>query len=236
MKRLGVATAAILAIALTTAPAFADDKSKGKSDDKGKARQSVELVGAIASVVDTSTVTVTIKGAAESKTLRSLTKSMKDATVTVKADTNTVVKKAGATVALGSLLVGDRVNVRATCVAGSPIVCTASRVTAVAAPAPKPLQLGLTLRGVVVSNTSGTLGVVATNVEAGKDNTFKENALKGLTVSVLTDSSTVVTKAGATQTVASLTAFPAVTVTATCTQATPAVCTAKRITVIVPTS
>lgn len=236
MKRLTIVTAAVTALALATAPAFADD-NKGKAEGKAK-QTSVELNGTVATVVDTNTVTVLVKAASQPKALKALTKTLKDATVVVKSDTNTVVKRGGATVKLGALVVGDKVNVRANCAAaGTPVVvtCVASRVTAVAAPAPKPLHLGLEVTGVVVSNASGVLGVVVTRADAGDDNKFKEKALLGTTVTFQTDSATVVTKAGAAVTVASLVGFPAVSVQATCTATTPAVCTAKRITVIVPT-
>lgn len=236
MKKLTIVTAAVTALALATAPAFADD-NKGKA--KGHAKQtSVEINGTVASVVDTNSVTVLVKAASQPKELKALTKTLKNVTVVVKADTATVVKRGGATINLGALIVGDKVNVRAKCVAaGTPVVvtCVASRVTAAAAPAPKPLHLGLEVTGVVVSNASGVLGVVVTKADAGDDNKFKEKAIVGTTVTFQTDSATVVAKAGATATVASLVGFPAVSVVGTCTAATPAVCTAKRITVIVPT-
>lgn len=233
MKRLTVVTAAVTALALATAPAFADD-NKGKSKDAAK-QVSIELNGTVASVVDTNTVTVLVKAASQSHDLKALTRTLRDTTVTVKSDTNTVVKRGGTTVKLGNLLVGDKVNVRAKCVAGTPVVCVASRVTA-SAPVVKPLHLNLDVRGVVVSNASGVLGVVVVSAEAGDDNKFKAKSILGTTVTFQTDTATVVTKAGAAVTVASLVGAPAVTVSATCTAAVPAVCTAKRITVIVPTA
>lgn len=234
MKRLNIVVAAVAALALASTPAFADD-DKGKA--KGLAKQtSVEVNGTIASVVDTSTVTVLVKAASQPKALKALTKTLKDATITVKSDTKTVVKRGGATVKLGSLVVGDKVNVRATCaVTGNPatVVCVASRVYATAVKV-EPKHVGIEVRGVVVSNASGVLGVVVTGAEVGDDNTFKAKAILGTTFTFQTDSSTVVTKAGAAVTVASLTGFPAVNVTGTCTVATPAVCTAKKISVILP--
>jgi hypothetical protein len=230
MKRLSVAAATIAALVLASAPALADD-NKGKGEGHKK-QTAIEINGTVASVVDTSTVTVLVKAASQPKALKSLTKTFKDATITVKSDTNTVVKRGGTVTTLGALTVGDKVNLRATCVAGTPVVCVASRVTAVAVK----LHLGLGVRGVVVSNAAGVLGVVVTSADAGDDNTFKERAILGTTFTFQTDTATVVTKAGAAVTVASLTGFPAVNVQATCTAATPAVCTAKRITVIVPTA
>ena len=233
MKRLTIVTAAVTALALATAPAFADD-NKGKAT--GQAKQvSVEINGTVASVVDTNTVTVLVKSVSQPEGLKAVTKVLKNTTVTVKSDTTTVVKRGGATVKLGNLVVGDKINLRAKYMAGPPVFFLASRVNASAAPAPKPLHLGLSVTGVVVSNASGVLGVVVTKADAGDDNKFKEKALVGTTVTFLTDTATVVTKAGATVTVASLVGFPAVSVQSTCTAATPAVCTAKRITVIVPT-
>lgn len=238
MKRLTVVTAAVTALALATAPAFADD-NKGKAN--GLAKQvSVEINGTVAAVVDTNTVTVLVKAASQPKELKALTKTLRGATITVTADTATVVKRGGAVIKLGALLVGNKVNIRAKCGAtGTPAVltCVASRVTAAAGPTPKPdnQHLGLAVTGVVVSNASGVLGVVVTKADAGDDNTFEEKAIVGTTFTFQTDSATVVTKAGATVTVASLIGFPAVSVVSTCTAATPAVCTAKRITVIVPT-
>jgi hypothetical protein len=230
MKRLSVAAATIAALVLASAPALADD-NKGKGEGHKK-QTAIEINGTVASVVDTSTVTVLVKAASQPKALKSLTKTFKDATITVKSDTNTVVKRGGTVTTLGALTVGDKVNLRATCVAGTPVVCVASRVTAVAVK----LHLGLGVRGVVVSNAAGVLGVVVTSADACDDNTFKERAILGTTFTFQTDTATVVTKAGAAVTVASLTGFPAVNVQATCTAATPAVCTAKRITVIVPTA
>lgn len=230
MKRLSVAAATIAALVLASAPALADD-NKGKGEGLKK-QAAVEINGTVASIVDTSTVTVLVKAASRPKALKSLTKTLKDTTITVKSDTNTVVKRDGTVTTLGALTVGDKVNLRATCVAGTPVVCVASRVTAVSVK----LHLGLGVRGVVVSNAAGVLGVVVTSADAGDDNTFKERAILGTTFTFQTDTATVVTKAGATVTVASLTGFPAVNVQATCTAATPAVCTAKRITVIVPTA
>ena len=232
MKRLTVVTAAVTALALATAPAFADD-NKGK-ENKSSKPVSIEINGTVATVVDTNTVTVLVKAASQPKELKALTKTLKDTTITVKSDTNTVVKRNGATVKLGNLIVGDKVNLRGNCTAGAPVVCVASRVTAVPVPAPK-LHLNLEARGVVVSNAAGVLGVVVTNAEAGDDNTFKAKGILGTTFTFQTDSTTVVTKSGANVTVASLIGNPAVNIVATCTAATPAVCTAKRITVIVPT-
>jgi len=228
MKRLTVVTAAVTALALASAPAFADD-NKGKGEGLKK-QTAIEINGTVASIVDTSTVTVVVKAASQPKALKSLTRTLKDATITVKSDTRTVVKRGGTVTTLGGLTVGDKVNLRATCAAGTPVVCVASRVTATVVKQ----HLGLAVRGVVVSNAAGVLGVVVTGAESGDDNTFKTKTIVGTTFTFQTDSATVVTKAGATVTVASLTGFPAVNVQATCTAATPAVCTAKRITVIVP--
>lgn len=230
MKRLSVAAAAIAALVLASAPAFADE-NKGRGEGLKK-QTAVEINGTVASVVDTSTVTVFVKAASQPKALKVLTRALRDATITVKSDTKTVVKRGGTVTTLGALTVGDKVNLRVTCVVGTPIVCVASRVTAVAVK----LHLGLAVRGVVVSNAAGVLGVVVTSADAGDDLSFKERAILGTTFTFQTDSATVVTKAGATVTVASLIAFPAVNVQATCTAATPAVCTAKRISVIVPTA
>lgn len=234
MKRLTGVIAAVMALALVGGPALADDdKNKNKDRDK---QTSVEINGTVASVVDTSTVTVLVKAASQPKALKALTKTLKDATITVKSDTKTVVKRGGKTVVLGALAVGDKVNVRATCsLVGTPatVVCVASRVYATAVKV-EPKHVGIGVRGVVVSNASGVLGVVVTSAEVGDDNTFKAKAILGTTFTFQTDSTTVVTKAGATVTVASLTGFPAVNVTGTCTIATPAVCTAKKITVILP--
>lgn len=234
MKRMTVVTAAVTALALASAPAFADDN---KGEGKGLAKQvSIEVNGTVASIVDTNTVTVLVKEASQPKELKALAKTLKDTTITVKSDTTTVVKRNGAVVKLNGLTVGDRVNLRAKCVAGTPVVCVASRVTAVPAPAPKPLHLNIAIKGVVVSNASGVLGVVVTNAEFDRDVTLKAKAVLGTTFTLQTDTSTVVTKAGAPITVAALTGFPAVSVQGSCTNATPAVCTAKRITVIVPTA
>ena len=233
MKRLTIVTAAVTALALASAPAFADNK--GHDDHKQTGPAAIEIVGTVKSVVDTSTVTVYVAESSDSHISKALHKAMDHAIVTVKSDSATVVKRGGVAAAFTTIAVNDRVNLRATCVAGTPIICTASRIYAMA-PVVKPLRLNLSVRGVVVSNAVGVLGVVVTNEpEVGSDNTFKGKTILGTTVTIHTDTATVVTKAGAAVTVASLTGFPAVSVQAICTPTTPAVCTAKRITVIVPT-
>ncbi len=233
MKRFTIVTAAVTALALATAPAFADNNKD--HDGKKPVAASIEIVGTVKTVVDTSTVTVFVAENSDSHISKTLARALHHAIVTVKSDSTTVVKRGGTAAAFTTIAVNDRVNLRATCVAGTPIVCTASRIYAMA-PVVKPLRLNLGVRGVVISNAAGVLGVVVTNEpEVGSDNTFKGKTILGTTVTIQTDTATVVSKAGAAVTVASLTGFPAVSVQAICTPTTPAVCTAKRITVIVPT-
>lgn len=235
MKKLTLATATIAALLLTSAPAIASDNNQGAGNDRNKNTQSgvIEVVGVVKSVLDTSTVTVSVKETSDARATKDLTRAMRNATITVKADSATVVVRSGVAAAFTTVAVNDRVNMRVRCVAGAPIVCVAKRITATV---PK-LHLGLNLRGVVVSNTAGLLGVAVVALpEVGNDNTFKAKALLGTLVTLHTDSATVVTKAGAAVTVASLVNFPVVNVQATCTTAIPAVCTAKRIAVIVPSA
>lgn len=235
MKKFTLAAATIAALVLTSAPAIAADSNQGAGNDNNKNTTSgiIEVVGTVKSVVDSATVTVLVSETSDAKATKALTLAMRKATITVKADSMTVVLRAGVTAPFTTVAVNDRVNMRVRCVAGTPIVCVAKRISAT----PPKLHLGFNLRGVVVSNTAGLLGVaVVTMPEVGDDNTFKAKAVLGTVVSLRTDSATVVTKAGTTVAVASLVNYPVVTVQATCTTATPAVCTAKRIAVIVPSA
>lgn len=237
MRRLGILAAAT-ALVLASAPAIADTRATDKNKDEA-AKAAFEINGFVKNVVDTGTVTVTVKTVSQSKATKTLAKAILTAgVVTVKSDTSTVVKRGGKTVSLGSLGVGDKVNLRGVCTAGSPIVCVASRVTATAAPTPKPspLHLGLTVRGVALTNASGVVGVMVVSAETGDDNPLKAAAIRGTVVNFQTDTSTVVMKSGSPITLAALTVPAAVIVQASCTQTSPTVCTAKRITVIVPTT
>lgn len=238
MKRIGI-VAAVTALALASAPAFADDnKGKGKQEDKkSPAASQVEINGTVASVVDTNTVTVLVKASGQPKALKALTKTLKDTTITVKSDTNTVVKKGGKTIALGALAIGDKVNLRAKCTAGTPVVCVASRVTAAAAPTPKPSPsvkpATLEVRGVATAVVGSAITVVVTSADGSDSLGIKDDALRGTTITFQTDTATVVTKAGANVALNTLVNNP-VTVWANCTTSPSLACTAKRIAVIVP--
>ena len=235
MKRLTVAAATIASLVLAGAPALAADSNQGSGNDTNKKNVSgiIQFVGTVKSVVDTATITVLVSETTDAKATKDITKAMRRATVVVKADSATVVTRAGVTAPFTAIAVKDRVNVRARCTLGTPIVCLAKRVNAF----PPKLHLGLAVRGTVVSNTAGVLGVVVVVPGAiGDDSALKARAIIGTTLSFQTDTKTVVTKAGATVTVASLTGFPAVNVSGSCTATTPVVCTARRIIVLVPTA
>lgn len=237
MKRLSIAVAAVTALALTAGPAFADDNKNG-NDHKNKPAKVVtyEIGGTIATLAAPN-LTVKVKNVSMGDEGRQVAKAILGAaSLTVSTDTNTVINR-GTAKTFASLMVGDRVQLRATCTL-TPLSCKALRINASPAPVVQPpaLHLNFDVTGVVIANTGTALTLVVTRAGTGDDLTLKAKSLLGTQFNVLTDTTTVVTKAGAAVTIASLTGFPAVNMAGTCTQATPAVCTAKRITVIVPTA
>lgn len=234
MKRTSIAALAIAALAIAgTQAAYADDNNQGKGKNT---QQLVELTGTI-KALSAPSVTVTVKNASMSDKTRAIAQAiLRAGVVTFGTDTNTVIKRGSAST-FASLTVGDKVELRAKCTL-TPLTCVATRINAAAAPAPKPtpLHLGFALEGVVTANSGTQLTVVVVRAGAGDDNPLKPKAILGTPYNVMTDTSTVVTKAGVASTVSALINFPAVNVSGTCTNATPTVCTAKRITVIVPTA
>jgi hypothetical protein len=240
MKKTSIAVLAVAALALAgTQAAFADDNNQGKA--KGKTTQLlVEATGTIKALAAPS-ITVTLKTASMSDKTRAVAQAMLRAgVVTFGTDTNTVFKR-GTANTFASLAVGDKVELRAKCTL-TPLTCVATRVIAAPAPTPKPapLHLGFALEGVVTGNSGSALTVVVVRASAGDDNPLKPKSILGTAFNVLADTSTAVVKAGVTTTglaaVATVTPYAAVNVSGTCASTLPIVCTAKRITVIVPTA
>lgn len=241
MKKLTIAVATVAALVLAGSPALADNNdNKGK----GQAKQTeVEINGTVKALVDAKTITVTVKTASMASGTKTVAAAiLKAGNVNITADTTTVVKRGSAS-GLASVVVGDKVNVRATCTV-TPLACKATRITATAAPTPTPkpttLHLSFTLSGVVVANdaTTGKVTIVPVKADDGDDNPLNPKSILGTKFIVLTDTATTVTKSGTTLTgpaaVATLVDFPAVSVAGTCTSTAPLACTAKRITVLVP--
>ena len=99
-------------------------------------RLEVTIVGTVASIVDSRTVTVKVNNASPSKANKALAKALRNATITVTTDTKTVIRKGNAAATLASALVGDKVSLKAKCTTVAPFTCLASRINA-ATPTPK---------------------------------------------------------------------------------------------------
>ena len=257
MKKLSIAVAAVAALALVGTPAYADNNGhgKGKGSEHSSAARAhahseknhAQVTGSI-TAVDTSTAKVTVLV----KTLpqdRKMFRQLKGTSVTFLTDTATQIRRGETQTGFASLMVGDKVSIKALLtVSTSNGVQTLSwyalRINASApqlpapTPAPQPASLNFRLGGVVVGNNGVntlTSSVYAANFGGGL--TLKGNAVVGTTFTVLTDTSTVIMRGNTQLTYAQLLAlpFPAVTMTGTCTAVATPVCTAARIDVAVPT-
>ena len=228
-KLVATATAAIAAVSLAAAPAFADN-DKNNGNDRKPVRNVLEITGTLNSVASNS-VTFTVKTASMGDATRDIANQvLASKTLTVAVTSSTIVRRGTAT-GLSSLVVGDRLAVRATCTNG-PLACTAVRISA--APAPVTLPR-FTARGVVIGNTGGNVTMVVVSASTSSTNTFTAGSILGKQFVVASDTTTAVSGGGATS-VATIPNYAAVNVAGTCTTTAPAVCTAKRITVIVPTT
>ncbi len=241
MKRTSIAALAVAALAFAgTQAAYADSNNHGKA--KGKVTQKlIELTGTV-TALSAPSITVNVKTASMSDKTRGIGQAvLKTGSVTFGTDTHTTFKR-GTANTFGSLMVGDRVSLRANC-SLNPLNCVATRVIASPArtPKPAPLHLGFALAGVIQTNSGSAFTVVVVRASAGNDNPLKPKAILGTQYSVSADTNTVVVKAGVANTmgtgaVAALGTWTPVNVSGTCTNTLPTVCTAKRIAVIVPTA
>lgn len=227
-KLVATATAAIAAVSLAAAPAFADN-SKNNNDRK-PVRTVLEITGTLNAVAANS-VNITVKTTSMGDATRDVANQVLAGKSLSLAVTSSTVIKRGTATGLASLVVGDRLNIRATCTTG-PLACTAVRINATPAPVVLPR---LTARGVVIGNTGGNVTMVVVTASTTSTNTFTAGSILGKQFTFATDTTTAVSGGTATS-VATIPNYAAVNVAATCTTTTPAVCTAKRITVIVPTS
>ncbi|MHB0929228.1 MAG: hypothetical protein ACYC3W_10090 [Candidatus Nanopelagicales bacterium] len=242
MKRTSIAalTVAVLALAGTQAAVAADHKNN-QGKDKGRAQQQlVEVNGTIRALAAPS-ITVAVKTASRGEGTRAFAAALLNAhSFTFATDTNTAIRRGNAK-GFASLVVGDKVQLRARCTA-TPLTCVATRVNAAAAPAPKPapLHLGFAITGVVIAPAApvagSTLTVVVVRASDGEDNPLLPKTILGKQFPINTDTATAVYSGDLASSFSALVNFPAVTIAGTCTSATPTVCTAKRINVIVPTS
>ena len=234
MRRIvATATAAVAAASLAIAPAFADNGKANNNprNDRAKVVRNIVQVNGTLAGVSANAVTVTVKTASMSDATRDIANQMLAAkSVQIAVNASTVVKR-GTASGLASLVVGDRVSVRATCTNG-PLACTAIHIGASPAPVVLPT---FSARGVVVGNTGGTVTMVVTNANTSATNPIKGGSLLGTQFTVSTDTATAVAGGSATS-VATIPNYAAVQVSGTCATTTPATCTAKRITVIVPTA
>ena len=241
MKRTSLAalTVAVLALAGTQAAVAADNKNhQGK--DKGKVQQQLVEVNGTIKALAAQSITVTIRTASMGEGTRATAVALlKAKDFAFATDTNTAIQR-GNVKGFAGLVVGDKVELRAKCTA-APLTCLATRVNAAAAPAPKPtpLHLGFAITGVVIAPTApaagSTLTVVVVKASDGDDNPLSPKTILGKQFPISTDTATAVYSGGLASNFGALTNFPAVTIVGNCTAATPTVCTAKRISVIVPT-
>lgn len=256
MKKLSIAIAAVAALALVGTPAYADNNGHGKGKGAehsaaGKAhglavRNQVQVTGSI-SALDTATAKVTVLV----KTLpqdRALFKTLKGTSVAFLTDTATQIRRGETQTGFASLMVGDKVSIKATLSVTTlngvqTLSWYASRINAAAAKVETPEQnasnLNFRLGGVVVGNNgASTLTLSVFSADFGNAVNVNEKAVVGTLFTVSTDTSTVIMRGTTSLTYAQLTAlsFPAVSVSGTCTATTTPVCTAKRIDVIVPTA
>lgn len=239
MKRTSIAALAVAVLALSgTQAAFADDNHHGKGK---QTQQLIEVTGTIKALAAPN-IAVTVRTASMSDRTRTIARAMLRAVVVnFGTDTNTVIRRGNAN-NFPSLVIGDKVELRAKCTL-TPLTCLATRVTAAPAPAPRPspLHLGFALEGVVTANSGTQFNVVVVRASAGDDTALKPRSILGTPYTVFADTTTAVLRGGGLvgtgfAAVSTVTPYAAVNVSGTCTSTLPVICTAKRITVIVPTA
>ncbi len=259
MKKLSIAVAAVAVLALVGTPAYADNgHGKGRGSEHSSEahghwhglKNQAQVTGSIAAL-DTATAKVTVLV----KTLpqnRALFRTLKGTSVTFLTDTATWIRRGETQTGFASLMVGDKVSIKATLTVSTlngvqTLSWYASRINAsgprtwTPAPTPAPTESNLDFRlgGVIVGNNAVnalTLSVFSSHFGDGVSATGKASV--GSLYTLYTDSSTVITRGTTNLSFAQLIAlsFPPVSVTGTCTAAVTPVCTAKRIDVMVPTA
>ena len=223
--------AAVAALALLAPVAAIADETPSASQK----RLEIEMVGSVASVVNATTITVKVTNTSADDHARTIARAMRNTTVTLTTDTKTVIRRSGI-VPLTSVLVGDKVSVKALCTGtAAPFTCLATRINAAPAKPAKPTNYTVGLTGAILTiPTASSFTMRASGYSDDEHGNSLEKLLHNQIVTVNTDTKTVITSDDTVVAFSMLTVGTVVKVKATCASATPFTCLASRISVVPP--